>query len=84
MSGRHELRMPELGLRDAPVLASTWLVEVGSQVTEGDRLLEVVAGSVTVDLPAPASGTLAEALVDEDDELQAGQLLAVVVSESPA
>jgi 2-oxoglutarate dehydrogenase E2 component (dihydrolipoamide succinyltransferase) len=75
---RHELRLPDLGLGDIPVLVSLWLVDLGAEVIEGDRLLEVVAGSVTVDLPAPASGTLVEVLVDEDEPLRAGQLLAVV------
>ena len=45
---------------------------------EGDRLLEVLAGSVTVDLPAPASGILSELLVSEEDELHVGQILAIV------
>ncbi len=73
--------MPELGLAGVPVLASVWLVEVGTTVTEGDRLLEVVAGSVTVDLPSPVSGVLVETLVDEDDRLETGQLLAIVVAD---
>jgi pyruvate/2-oxoglutarate dehydrogenase complex dihydrolipoamide acyltransferase (E2) component len=77
---RYELVLPDLGMGDIPVMASVWLVELGSEVTEGDRLLEVVAGSVTVDLPAPASGTLAEVLVSEDEPLAVGQVLAVVVA----
>ncbi len=77
---RHELVLSDLGLPDVSVVASAWHVEQGEEVTEGDRLLEVVAGSVTVDLPAPASGTLIEILVQEDDELTVGQVLAVVLS----
>jgi 2-oxoglutarate dehydrogenase E2 component (dihydrolipoamide succinyltransferase) len=73
---RHLLYMPDLGL--GQVSASVWLVEVGEQVGGGDRLLEVVAGSVTVDLPAPATGVLAEQCVSEGDSLRIGQLLAVV------
>jgi pyruvate/2-oxoglutarate dehydrogenase complex dihydrolipoamide acyltransferase (E2) component len=70
--------LPDLGMGDVPVLASVWLVEVGALVTEGDRLLEVVAGAATVDLPSPATGTLSEVFVSEDDPLVVGQLLAVV------
>ncbi len=76
----HELVLPDLGLADVSVVASAWHVEQGEEVTAGDRLLEVVAGSVTVDLPAPASGTLIEILVQEDDELTVGQVLAVVLA----
>ncbi len=77
---RHEVLLPDLGMADVPVLVSVWLVEPGAAVVEGDRLLEVVAGSVTVDLPSPASGTLAEVLVAEDEPLVIGQLLAIVVA----
>jgi pyruvate dehydrogenase E2 component (dihydrolipoamide acetyltransferase) len=79
---RHELVLPALGLGDIPVLCSVWLVALGAEVSEGDRLLEVVAGSVTVDLPAPASGTLVEVLVGEDEPLRVGQLLAVIRGEA--
>jgi pyruvate/2-oxoglutarate dehydrogenase complex dihydrolipoamide acyltransferase (E2) component len=77
---RHELVLPDLAMGDVPVLASVWLVEVGAEVTEGDRLLEVVAGAVTVDLPSPATGRLAEVFVGEDEPLVVGQLLAVVTA----
>lgn len=79
---RHELLLPDLGMGETPIVASVWLVELGAQVVEGERLLEVVAGAATVDLPSPASGTLVELLVDEDDELSVGQCLAVIRTSS--
>ena len=57
------------------------IAEPGSHVSEGDRLLEVVAGSVTVDLPAPAGGVLTEMLVSEDEALDVGQVLGVIEGE---
>ena len=75
---RHELKLPHLGLDDQPIKAGLWLVKPGSRVAQGDPVLEVVVGSAVVDLAAPASGVLAEVLVDQDTPLQAGQLLAVV------
>ena len=75
---RHPLVMPDLGLGDEPVTVSLWLVDRGREVSEGDRLLEVQAESVTVDLPAPASGRLVERLVDADDPLTAGQVLGYI------
>ena len=73
-----ELRLPDLGVGGVPIFASQWLVEAGRRVTEGDRLLEVLAGSATVDLPAPKSGILREKLVVEDDPLTVGQALGVI------
>ena len=77
---RHELLLPDLGLGEIPVIACAWLVAEGREVVEGERLLEVVAGNVTVDLPSPASGVLTTTLVAEDDSLSTGQLLAVIES----
>jgi pyruvate/2-oxoglutarate dehydrogenase complex dihydrolipoamide acyltransferase (E2) component len=77
---RHVLRMPDLGLDQTPIVASLWLVERGSEVTEGDRVLEVLAGEVTVDLSAPASGILSEKLVDDDEPIVTAQPLAVIES----
>lgn len=78
---RIELRLPELGLGDERITASMWLVEAGHAVTVGDRVLEVHSGSVTVDLPAPASGQLVEATVEVDESLKVGQLLGVIVAD---
>lgn len=78
---RYELTVPELGLGGRPVTVSLWLVELGAEVTEGDRLVELAADSVTVDLPAPANGTLIETLVSEDDTVQSGQVLGVIETE---
>ncbi len=75
---RHELILPDLGVDEVAV--SLWLVESGAEVVQGDRLIEVVADGVTVDLPAPASGVLIETLVAEDDPLAVGQVLGVVES----
>lgn len=77
---RHLLTLPELGLGDREITASVWLVEPGGEVTAGDRLLEVLSGEVTIDLPAPVSGVLIETLVDDDEPVRVGQPLAVIES----
>jgi len=79
---RTELRLPALDLPGAVVSACTWHASVGARVVEGDRLLEVVAGDVTVELAAPASGVLAERHAEIDQPLAEGQLLAVIESEA--
>lgn len=76
-----ELLMPDLDLGQTPITASAWLTSVGREVLEGERLLEVAAGEVIVDLPAPANGTLVAQRVAEDDPLEIGQVLAVIAVE---
>jgi pyruvate/2-oxoglutarate dehydrogenase complex dihydrolipoamide acyltransferase (E2) component len=78
MTIRHALTLPDLGLGDRLVTASVWLVAPGDQVSAGDRVLEVLCGSVTVDLQAPATGVLAEVFVEEEEPLTVGQTLALI------
>ena len=44
-------------------------------MTEGEPLVEVLAGAATVDLPAPRDGVLAKRLVAEGAPLVIGQRL---------
>lgn len=71
-----ELRLPDLDLSGATVTACTWHVAKGQAVVAGDRLLEILAGDVTVDLPSPATGVLVERCVEIDQALEVGQCLA--------
>ena len=75
-SQRVALVVPELGLGSLPVVVSLWLVPAGAAVQAGDRVLELVAGGVTIDLEAPVSGRLAAQLVDEDESVTAGDAVA--------
>jgi 2-oxoglutarate dehydrogenase E2 component (dihydrolipoamide succinyltransferase) len=81
LRGRLELRLPDLDLPGVLVAACSWHANVGQPVIEGDRLLEIVAGDVAVDLPAPTSGVLVERCVEVDQPLEAGQLLARIQPE---
>ena len=73
-----ELCLPDLDLPGVPVLVSAWHASVGQRVVQGDRLVEVAAGDVTVDLPSPATGVLVERCVRIDERLVTGQALARV------
>lgn len=73
-----EFAMPELGLGEEPVMVSLWLVDVGGTFAAGDRLLELSADGVTVDLPAPTAGTLRQVFVYEDDRLTPGMRLGLI------
>lgn len=75
---RLELRLPDFDLGDVVITACSWHVATGQRVVEGDRLLELLAGEVTIDLSAPASGRLVERAVRVDERLAIGQLLAVI------
>jgi pyruvate/2-oxoglutarate dehydrogenase complex dihydrolipoamide acyltransferase (E2) component len=73
---RTEVILPELGA--TPVVLSVWFADPGEAIFEGDRLVEVLVGGATFDVPAPATGRLAERRALPDDPLQTGQVLGVV------
>lgn len=68
--------LPDLGTGPAtPIIVSYWHAARGETVWEGDRLVEVLAGPATFDVPAPATGRLAEIRVGEDDHVLPGAIL---------
>jgi pyruvate/2-oxoglutarate dehydrogenase complex dihydrolipoamide acyltransferase (E2) component len=73
---RKPILTPDLGTA-APVL-NLWFARPGEAVYAGDRVVEVLLGSATVDLSAPCSGHLAEKLAYPTDRLEAGQVLGYI------
>ncbi len=73
---RQRLVVPEFGIAGVPLTLSLWLVPAGARVAAGDRVAELVAGGVTVDLEAPVVGRLVARLVDEDEAVAAGTVIA--------
>ena len=73
---RERLVVPDLGVDELPLTLSLWLVPEGAAVLAGDRVVELLAGGVTIDLDAPVTGRLAAQLVDEDERVAIGTVLA--------
>ena len=55
-----------------------WLKEVGASVVENEPLIEIETDKVTVEVPAPATGVLRAILRRENEEVEAGELLAQI------
>ena len=65
--------LPDLGTgSDTPIVVSYWFAARGDRVWEGERLVEVLAGPATFDVPAPATGRLVKIFVREDDRVLPG------------
>lgn len=75
------LVVPDLGLGSQPILLSLWLVPQGRRVLAGDRVVELAAGAVTIDLAAPVAGRCLRQLVDEDTVVLPGTVLAEFLAE---
>src|SRR5437588_7690072 len=71
--------LPDLGTGpDEPIVISHWFAARGEEVWEGDRLVEVLVGPATFDVPAPVTGRLAEIRGREDDRVAPGAVLGLV------
>ena len=79
---RERLVVPDFRLGDLPLTLSLWLVPSGAHVLAGDRVAELVAGGVTIDLESPVTGRLVATLADEDAPLTAGATIAEFEVES--
>jgi 2-oxoglutarate dehydrogenase E2 component (dihydrolipoamide succinyltransferase) len=62
----------------------SWLKKVGDPVAENDPLVELETDKVTQEVPAPATGVLAEILLDTDAEAVPGAVLGRIDSRTPA
>ncbi len=80
-STRVELVVPDFDLPGIALAAGEWLVRRGAPVRAGDRVLEIVAGEVLIDLSAPTAGVLAERLVEANEPVTIGQVVGAIVAE---
>jgi len=58
-----------------------WFVREGSTVEEGDTLGEIQIEKVSIDVVAPAAGTVAELAVAEDGAFERGDTLVYITPE---
>jgi 2-oxoglutarate decarboxylase len=56
-----------------------WHAKVGDSIKADDTIVEISTDKVDVELPAPASGTVSEILVQEGDTVTVGQVIARIV-----
>jgi len=70
--------MPALGESVTEGTVTRWLKAVGDEITADEPLLEVSTDKVDTEIPAPASGTLLEISVGEDETVEVGAQLAVI------
>ena len=72
--------MPQLGNEIEEAQIDGWTKAVGDSVTEGETLLTITTPKLTMEIPAPASGTLKEIRVAADDLAAVGATLGVIAA----
>ncbi|MFT5345456.1 MAG: 2-oxoglutarate dehydrogenase E2 component (dihydrolipoamide succinyltransferase) [Sulfitobacter sp.] len=73
-----DVMVPTLGESVSEATVSTWFKKVGDTVTQDEMLCELETDKVSVEVPAPASGTLTEILAPEGSTVDASAKLAVI------
>src|SRR5437660_6105693 len=73
--------MPMLGMAQETGKVLRWLKADGDSVRKGEPLLEVETDKVTVEIEAPADGTLAGVRVPAGTEVPVGEVIALVLAE---
>jgi len=70
-----EIRVPTLGESVTEATVGKWFKKVGDAIVADEPIVELETDKVTVEVPAPAAGTLSEITVNEGDTVGLGALL---------
>ncbi len=70
-----EIQVPQLGESVSEATVARWMKAAGDAVERDEPLVELETDKVTVEVPAPDSGVLAEILVDEGADVEVGAVL---------
>ncbi len=73
-----DVMVPTLGESVSEATVSTWFKQIGDTVQQDEMLCELETDKVSVEVPAPASGTLTKILAAEGATVAAGGKLAVM------
>ncbi len=73
--------MPALGIAQETGKLLQWLKAEGQPVTKGEVLMVVETDKATVEIDAPASGTLSHVTASVGDEVPVGQVIALILAE---
>ncbi len=76
--------MPQMGESIAEGTLTKWIKQLGEEVQRDEDLFEISTDKVDADIPSPASGTLAEILVQEGDTVEVNTIVARIETEKGA
>ncbi|MCH2249546.1 2-oxoglutarate dehydrogenase complex dihydrolipoyllysine-residue succinyltransferase [Cognatishimia sp.] len=77
-AGSTDVMVPTLGESVTEATVSTWFKAVGDTVAQDEMLCELETDKVSVEVPAPAAGVLAEIVAPEGTTVDATAKLAVI------
>ncbi len=79
-----EIRVPTLGESVSEATVGTWFKKVGDAIKADEPILELETDKVTIEVPAPASGTLSEIVAQAGETVGLGALLGQIAEGAAA
>ena len=79
-----EVKMPKLGESVTEGTLGKWLKQVGDHVDKYEPLVEVVTDKVNAEIPSDFEGTLMEILVQENETVRVGTVIATIAESAAA
>ena len=73
-----EIRVPTLGESVTEATIGKWFKKVGDAIAADEPVVELETDKVTVEVPAPAAGTLQEIAAQEGETVAVGALLGAI------
>src|ERR1700730_9903005 len=73
-----DIKVPAMGESVTEATVSKWFKKKGDAVTRDEPLLELETDKVTVEVPAPADGSIESISVQEGDTVQVGAILGAI------
>ncbi|PHP68544.1 dihydrolipoyllysine-residue succinyltransferase [Zhengella mangrovi] len=73
-----EIRVPTLGESVTEATIGQWFKKVGDAIAADEPLVELETDKVTVEVPAPAAGTLSEITAQEGETVELNALLGMI------
>ena len=73
-----QIKIPEMGESVTEGTIARWFKQVGDVVAVDETLVEVETDKVTVEIPAPAAGTLSEIAAEEGADVEVGAVIGAI------
>lgn len=78
------IQVPDLGSGDLPIRMGCWLADVGDEVSQGQRLAELILPGTVFEITSPSDGVLAAIERANGAAVECGTVLAMIAPFPPS